>query len=133
VNETVDLLAARALRLRTAARDARKADHAYVIVDGTLIAIDRMARDKPFYFGKHQRHGDVLWVSGGLPGHVHDKKAEWIWGVPDEIEKAGVVVLADSGYQGGAHAHLPYNKRKGGSSWTPRRKPTAPTPACAPR
>ena len=86
VNETVDLLAARAPRLRTAARDARKAGHAYVIVDGTLIAIDRVARDKPFYSGKHKRHGvnlqviaspagDVLWVSGGLPGHVHDKKA----------------------------------------------------------
>ena len=125
VNETVDLLAARAPRLRTAARDARKAGHAYVIVDGTLIAIDRVARDKPFYSGKHKRRrvnlqviaspaGDVLWVSGGLPGHVHDKKAEWIWGVLDELEKAGVVVLADSGYQGAAHAHLPYKKRKGG-------------------
>jgi hypothetical protein len=49
-----------------------------VIVDGTLIPIDRVARDRPFYSGKHKRHGvslqviasphgDVLWVSGGLP------------------------------------------------------------------
>ena len=21
--------------------------------------------------------GDILWVSGALPGSVHDKKAEW--------------------------------------------------------
>jgi DDE superfamily endonuclease len=94
-------------------------------VDGTLIAIDRVARDKPFYSGKHKKHGvnlqviasphgDVLWVSGGLPGSVHDKRAEWIWGVLDELEAAGVAVLADSGYQGSKYAHLPYKKRKGG-------------------
>jgi hypothetical protein len=22
--------------------------------------------------------GDLLWVSSGLPGHFHDKRAEWI-------------------------------------------------------
>ena len=33
--------------------------------------------------------GDILWVSGALPGSVHDKKAEWIWGVLDELEAAG--------------------------------------------
>jgi hypothetical protein len=41
VGETVDLLAARAPKLRTAARDAAKAGYACVIVDGTLIPIDR--------------------------------------------------------------------------------------------
>ena len=35
VNETVDLLAARAPKLREAVRDAQKAGHAYVVVDGT--------------------------------------------------------------------------------------------------
>lgn len=125
VTETLDLLAARAPKLRKAVRDAKRAGHAYAVVDGTLIAIDRVARDKPFYSGKHKKHGvnlqviasphgDVLWVSGGLPGSVHDKKAEWIWGVLDELEAAGLVVLADSGYQGSEHARLPYKKRKGG-------------------
>jgi len=125
VGEVVDLLAARAPKLRQAARDARKAGHAYVIVDGTLIPIDRVARDKPFYSGKRKRHGvnlqviasphgDVIWVSGGLPGSVHDKRAEWTWGVLDELEAAGIAVLADSGYQGSRHAHVPYKKRKGG-------------------
>ena len=100
VNETVELLAARAPKLRRAVRDAKNAGHAYVILDGTLIPIDRVARDKPFYSGKHKKHGmnlqviaspdgDVLWVSGALPGSVHDKKAEWTWGVLDELETAG--------------------------------------------
>ncbi|MCW2933015.1 MAG: Transposase, family [Actinomycetia bacterium] len=40
------------------------------------------------------------WVSGALPGSVHDKKPEWIWGVLAELEAAGVVTLADKGYQG---------------------------------
>ena len=25
--------------------------------------------------------GGILWVSGALPGSVHDKKAEWVWSV----------------------------------------------------
>jgi hypothetical protein len=28
-----------------------------VVIDGTLIAIDRVAKDRPFYSGKHQKHG----------------------------------------------------------------------------
>jgi hypothetical protein len=119
VNETVDLLAARAPKLRTAARDAVKAGHAYVVLDGTLIPVDRVAADRPFYSGKHKRHGmnlqviaspagDILWVSGALPGAVHDKNAEWIWGVLAELEAAGLVVLADKGYQGSTHAQIPY-------------------------
>ena len=45
VNETTDLLAARAPKLRTAVRDAVKARYAYVVVDGTLIPVDRVAAD----------------------------------------------------------------------------------------
>jgi hypothetical protein len=119
VEEVVMLLAARAPKLRKAVRDAKKAGWAYVVLDGTLIPVDRVAADRPFYSGKHKRHGmnlqviaspdgDILWVSGALPGSVHDKKAEWIWGVLDELEAAGLIVLADKGYQGAAHAKLPY-------------------------
>ena len=120
--ETVGLLAARAPKLRRAVRDAKKAGHPYVVIDGTLISIDRVAADGPFYSGKHKRHGmnlqviaspcgEVLWVSGALPGSVHDKKAEWIWGVLDELEAAGLIVLAGKGYQGAAHAKVPYKGR----------------------
>jgi hypothetical protein len=122
VNETVELLAARAPKLRQAVRDAKKAGHAYVILDGTLIPVDRVAADRPFYSGKHKKHGmnlqviaspggEILWVSGALPGSVHDKRAEWIWGVLDELEKAGLVALADKGYQGSSWAKIPYKGR----------------------
>jgi hypothetical protein len=119
VNETVALLAARAPRLRQAVRAATKAGYAYVVLDGTLIPVDRVAADRPFYSGKHQKHGmnlqviaspdgDIVWVSGALPGSVHDKKAEWIWGVLAELEAAGLVTLADKGYRGSTYAKIPY-------------------------
>src|SRR5215471_6214265 len=123
VNETVSLLAARAPKLRKAVRDAKRKGQAYVVVDGTLIPIDRVAADRPFYSGKHKRHGmnlqviaspdgDILWVSGALPGAVHDKKAEWIWGVLAELEAAGLIVLADKGYHGAGDPVLtPYRGR----------------------
>ena len=118
-SDTAGLLAARAPKLRTAVRDAKNKGHAYVVVDGTLIPVDRVAADRPFYSGKHKKHGmnlqviaspggDILWVSGALPGSVHDKKAEWIWGVLAELEAAGLVTLADKGYQGSTHAKIPY-------------------------
>ena len=52
--------------------------------------------------------GDVLWVPGALPGSVHDKKAEWIWGVLTALEAAGLVTLADKGYQGSTYAKIPH-------------------------
>jgi hypothetical protein len=119
VNETVARLAARAPKLGTAARDANRAGYAYVVLDGTLIPIDRVAADRPFYPGKHNKHGmnlqviaspggNILWVSGALPGSVHDKKAGWIWGILAELEAAGLVTLADKGYQGSTYAKIPY-------------------------
>jgi DDE superfamily endonuclease/Helix-turn-helix of DDE superfamily endonuclease len=119
VEETVALLAARAPRLRKAVRDAARAGHSHVVLDGTLTPIDRVAADRPFYSGKHKKHGmnlqviadprgDILWVSGALPGSLHDKKAEWIWGVLAELEAAGLLTLADKGYQGSTYAKIPY-------------------------
>src|SRR5438270_4055407 len=120
VNETVALLAARAPKLRKAVRDAKKAGHAYVVLDGTLIPIDRVAADRPFYSGKHRKHGmnlqviaspdgEPLWVSGPLPGAVHDLTAARIWGIIRELAAAGLVVLADKGYHGaGDHVRTPY-------------------------
>src|SRR5215471_15741843 len=103
VNETVAGLAARAPKLRGAVREAKRAGYAYVVLDGTLIAIDRVAADRPFYSGKHSRHGmnlqviaspdgEILWVSGALPGSVHDLSAARIWGVVRELAASGLVV-----------------------------------------
>ena len=52
--------------------------------------------------------GGILWVCGPLPGSAHDKTAEWIRGVLAELEAAGLIVLAGKGYQGAAHANVPY-------------------------
>jgi DDE superfamily endonuclease/Helix-turn-helix of DDE superfamily endonuclease len=119
VNETVTLLAARSSKLRRALGDAKDAGYAYVVIDGTLIPVDRVAADRPFYSGKHRRHGmnlqvissprgDVLWVSGPLPGAVHGLTAARIWGILTELAAAGLITLADKGYQGAEHARTPY-------------------------
>jgi hypothetical protein len=49
VQETVALLAARAPKLDAALAAAGQAGHAFVVIDGTLIPIDRVAADRPFY------------------------------------------------------------------------------------
>ena len=140
VNETVELLAARAPKLRKAVRDAKRAGHAYVILDGTLIPIDRVAADKPFYSGKHKKHGmnlqviaspdgDILWVSGALPGSVHDKKAEWIWGVLDEQRKPA---WSPSPTRATRAAPGRRSRTRAGTSRNLKRRPTAPTRSSAP-
>jgi hypothetical protein len=45
--ETVALPAARAPRLRKAVRDAARAGHSNVVLDGTLIPVDRVAANRP--------------------------------------------------------------------------------------
>jgi hypothetical protein len=123
VTETVRLLAARAPKLGPAVRAAKKAGHAFVVIDGTLIAVDRVAADRPFYSGKHKKHGmnlqvisspggEILWVSGPLPGSVHDLTAARIWGIIRALAAAGLIVLADKGYIGaGQHVLTPYRGR----------------------
>jgi hypothetical protein len=140
VNETVAVLTARAPKLRKAVRDAKRAGYAYVVLDGTLIPIDRVAADRPFYSGKHRKHGmnlqviaspdgDILRVSGALPGSVHDKKAEWIWSVLAELEAAGLVTLADKATRA---PRTRKSRTRGRTSRNPRNRPTAPTRNCAP-
>ena len=122
MNETVALLAALGAEAAYGGPGREKAGYAYVVVDGTLIPINRVAADRPFYSGKHRKHGmnlqviaspdgDVLWVSGALPGSVHDKKAEWIWGVLAELEAAGLVTLAEQGLPGQHVREDPYKGR----------------------
>jgi DDE superfamily endonuclease len=127
VNETVELLARRAPKLRAALRKAKRQGHAYVIIDGTLIPIDRIAVDRPFYSGKHKRHGvnlqviaspdgEILWVSGQLPGSTHDTAAARIWSILAALEEAGLIALGDKGYHGydetRQHVITPYKGRK---------------------
>ena len=139
VTETVALLAARGPKLRQALREASKARHAYLVIDGTLIPIDRVAADRPFYSGKHRKHGmnlqviaspdgDIVWVSGPLPGAVHDLTAARIWGIISELAACGLVVLGDKGYLGEDGS----GPRTGaGTSPPPRKTPTGLMPGCA--
>lgn len=123
VNEAVTLLSARAPKLGPALRTAKKDGLLYVVLDGTLIPIDRVAADGPFFSGKHKRHGmnlqviagpdgTIVWVSGPLPGSVHDLKAARIWGIIRALANAGLLVLADKGYiSAGEHITTPYKGR----------------------
>ena len=123
VTETVALLAARAPKLRQALRDAAKAGHAYLVIDGTLIPIDRVAADRPFYSGKHRKHGmnlqviaspdgDIVWVSGPLPGTVHDLTAARIWGIfQAPLAASSLIILGDKGYHGAEPIRTPYQGR----------------------
>ena len=40
-------------------------------------------------------------------GHGNVSRLPDIWGVLDELERAGLVTLADKSYQGAAHASVP--------------------------
>ena len=116
------LLAARSPRLGQALAKAKDAGHAYLVIDGTLIPIDRVAADRPFYFGKHRKHGmnlqviaipdgDIVWVSGPLPGAVHDLTAARIWGIIRELAASGLITLGDKGYVGEEDIRTPYRGR----------------------
>ncbi len=123
IREAIALLAARAPRLDTVLRAARRAGYPYLVLDGTLIPIDRVAADRPYYSGKHKKHGmniqvlaapdgTPLWTSGSLPGSVHDLKAARIWGILRRLNASDLIVLADKGYVGaGEHVRVPYKGR----------------------
>lgn len=108
----MELLARRAPKLREALRKAKRQKMAYVIIDGTLIPIDRIAADRPFYSGKHKRHGvnlqviaspggKIRWVSGDLPGSTHDTAAApRIRNILAALEEAGLIALGGKGYHG---------------------------------
>ncbi|MEV5099704.1 IS5 family transposase [Streptomyces rochei] len=109
VTEAVDLLAALAPTLADAVRTA--STKAFVLLDGTLLPIDRIAVDRPFYSGKHKKHGlnvqviadpfgRLLWASPALPGAVHDVRAAREHGIVDAFTKADVKCWADKGYRG---------------------------------
>ncbi len=92
VTEAVELLATLAPSLADAVRTASV--KAFLILDGTLLPIDRIAADRPFYSGKHKKHGmnvqvladpfgRLLWAPPALPGAVHDVRAAREHGIVD--------------------------------------------------
>ncbi|GAA2000465.1 hypothetical protein GCM10009799_29730 [Nocardiopsis rhodophaea] len=109
-------------------RRARRKGWAFVIVDGALIACDRLAADRPFYSGKHKRHGmkiqvvaapdgELLWVSECLLGSVHDVRAAGIFHLADRIAAAGLFGLGDKRYVGLCAVVLYPFKGRGKPEW----------------
>ena len=126
VREGIGLLAALAPTLEQAIDVAR--GKAYVILDGSLLRIGRVAMasggDRPYYSGKQKAHGvnvqvvadpagRLIWVSPALPGARHDLGAAREHGLPGALAAAGVRALADTAYQGaGPAVTVPQRRRR---------------------
>ena len=122
IREALQVLSARAIGLREAITVAAR--KAFVILDGTLLRIDRVGtasgRDRPFYSGKHKRHGvnvqviadptgRLIWVSPAAPGARHDMGAAREHGLVEALAAARVRVVADSAYRGaGRNVEVPH-------------------------
>jgi hypothetical protein len=113
IREAVDLLAALAPTLEQAMTAVRK--KAYGILDGTVLPIDRIAADQPYYSGKKKHHGmnvqvladpsgRLIWASDALPGAVHDLTAAQAHGIPAALTADDIKCWADKAYQGACHA-----------------------------
>lgn len=92
-------------------RKAKRDGLTHVILDGTLIHTDRVRADRPYFSSKHRVHGmnvqviaspdgTILRTSGAMPGSTHDLTAARVWGILRELERAGILTLADKAYQG---------------------------------
>lgn len=107
-----------------------------MIPDGTLLPIDRIAADRPFYSGKHRKHGmnvqvladplgRLLWASPAPPGAVHDIKAARAHGIIEALTAADIRCWTDKGYRGtvrmpywGRWANLPAGQQAANRSHT---------------
>ncbi|MFF4249515.1 transposase family protein [Streptomyces sp. NPDC001822] len=121
IREAIEVLAALAPTLTEAMKTIRT--KAFVILDGTLLPIDRIAADTPYYGGKHKRDGmnvqvltgpfgRLLWASPALPGSTHDLTAARQHGIIDALAAAGPKCWADKAYQGaGRPVRVPFRGR----------------------
>jgi hypothetical protein len=129
VRESVDLPATLADDVHAAAVRATRL--AYTVLDGTLIPMDRLADERPYYSGKHKQHGmnvqlladpagRLVWASPALPAAVHDVSAAWAGGLIDALTVADVKTLADKSYQGAGGTVLTPFKRRRHRPWLSR-------------
>ncbi|HZM84321.1 MAG TPA: transposase family protein [Candidatus Limnocylindrales bacterium] len=139
IHEGVKVLARRALPLTEVVRLAVKAGWPYLIVDGVNIPTERIdarfTAKQHWYSGKHHRHGgavqtvaapdgELLWVSGVLPGKTVDITAARRFGIAEKVlEFLGL--LADLGYVGLHPEVIVGWKRARGQETLPAGKRTA--------
>jgi hypothetical protein len=113
ISEAIEVLAALAPTLATAMAVIKA--KAFVILDGTLLRIDRVGmgsgRDRPYYSGMHTCHGvnvqviadpagRLVWASAAIPGARHDMGAAREHGILEALQSAQVKVIADNRYRG---------------------------------
>jgi hypothetical protein len=128
INEGIDLLAQRAIRLSEVLRLAKKAGWEYLLIDGVNIPTIAFARTlnrrQRHYSGKHRRHGvnvqticapdgRLLWASAALPGKVNDITAARRHRLPEKISKL-LGLLADLGYLGLRDVATGFRRPRGG-------------------
>ena len=139
VQEGIKVLARRALPLTEVVRLAARAGWPYLIVDGVNIPTERVAaqftKKQHWYSGKHHRHGaavqtvaapdgELLWVSGVLPGKTVDITAARRFGIAEKVlEFLGL--LADLGYIGLHPQAIVGYRRKRGEKTLPAGKKAA--------
>lgn len=142
IAEGIDVLAAQAPDLHDALNRAHADGLAYVILDGTLIPIDRCAEQTisvkgesidAWYSGKaHRQAGNLqalsapsglpLWIAEVEPGSVDDLTAArtHVLGALYVAAAAGLPTLADSGYEGaGIGIHTPIKQPEGNQILSP--------------
>ncbi|MFC7590966.1 transposase family protein [Nonomuraea antimicrobica] len=142
IHEGIDVLAAQAPDLHETLDRAHAEGLAYVILDGTLVPIDRCAEQTisvkgesidAWYSGKaHQHAGNLqtlsapdglpLWIGEVEPGSVHDLSAArtHVLGALYVAAAAGLPTLADSGYEGvGIGIHTPIKQPDGDQILSP--------------
>jgi DDE superfamily endonuclease len=139
VQEGIKVLARRALPLTEVVHLAVKAGWDYLIVDGVNIPTERVAagysKKQYWYSGKHKRHGaavqtvaapdgELLWVSGVLPGRTVDITAARRFKIADKV-LAFLGLLADLGYIGLHPEVITGYKRKRGEKTLPEAKKAA--------
>lgn len=119
IREAVDVLSALTPTLTEAMETIRT--KAFVILDGTLLPIDRIAADTPYHSGKHKHHamnvqvltdpfGRLLRASPALPGSTHDLTAARRHGIIEALTASGLPCWADKAY-------ACVNATKRGSLW----------------
>jgi hypothetical protein len=128
INEGIDLLAERAIRLSDVVRLARKAGWEYLLVDGvnvpTIAFARKLNRRQKHYSGKHRRHGvnvqtvcapdgRLLWASAALPGKTNDITAARRHHLTKKITKA-LGLLGDLGYLGLDGVATGFRRPRGG-------------------
>jgi hypothetical protein len=134
LHEGIDVLAEQAPDLDEVLHRCRREGMTHVVLDGTLIASDRLAgvRDNGNDLWFSQKHkafggnvqflsapdGTPLWVSDVEPGSTPDITAARIHALPALYKAAtdGLPTLADKGYLGaGIGIHVPVRRPKGKS------------------